>query len=325
MKQRVFGLGVLVLASLASVACQSPGAEEEAVSSDEAALDAVLGQQTDIGTLPEQCDSIAPSGPLKSSAKAWENWSCTGPTNEFGLVVGQGYGVQRVSVRANFAGGREYDLGLLERFPEGGIAGPKAEWLGQLGSYSLVFRYGVRPSASNPKLASGSFFVLAKVTNESACVYNTFPSADRNAVYAAIRSPEFQAFSCPAARPAPPPSAECGILRAGQGIPFEGAITSCEGLYSLQMQGDGNLVLYRNADGTALWHSHTNGSAGRSAYMAANGSFSVVDETWSPNPIWSSEDRTISHPGAFLAVQDDGNLVIYDAQSRPLWASGTQQ
>jgi hypothetical protein len=32
---------------------------------------------------------------------------------------------------------------------------------------------------------------------------------------------------------------------------------------------------------------------------------------------------TAGHPGAWLIVQDDGNVVIYDGSSHPLWATNT--
>ena len=51
-------------------------------------------------------------------------------------------------------------------------------------------------------------------------------------------------------------------------------------------RGDGNLVVY-NASGAAVWSS----------------------VTW-------------GHPGAYLVVQSDGNLVIYDGAS-PIWATNT--
>jgi hypothetical protein len=54
-----------------------------------------------------------------------------------------------------------------------------------------------------------------------------------------------------------------------------------------QMQSDGNLVCY-NASGQPYWASRTDG-----------------------------------HPGARLAVQDDGNVVIY-VDGQPIWATGTQ-
>jgi hypothetical protein len=52
------------------------------------------------------------------------------------------------------------------------------------------------------------------------------------------------------------------------------------------MQGDGNLVMYNAAD----------------------------------RPVWAS--NTAGHYDAFLVVQNDGNVVIYDG-GRPIWATGT--
>lgn len=37
-------------------------------------------------------------------------------------------------------------------------------------------------------------------------------------------------------------------------------------------------------------------------------------------PVWASGTW---HKGAYLAVQDDGNLVIYNGNRRPVWASNT--
>ena len=39
-------------------------------------------------------------------------------------------------------------------------------------------------------------------------------------------------------------------------------------------------------------------------------------------PIWAS-GVSYNHPGAFLALQTDGNVVIYDVNGTPLWATNT--
>jgi hypothetical protein len=46
----------------------------------------------------------------------------------------------------------------------------------------------------------------------------------------------------------------------------------------------------------------------------------VIYDTMS-RPLWAS--HTAGHPGAWLIVQSDGNAVIYDTMSHPLWATGT--
>ena len=37
-------------------------------------------------------------------------------------------------------------------------------------------------------------------------------------------------------------------------------------------------------------------------------------------PVWAAGTW---HKGAYLAVQDDGNVVVYDSASRPVWATNT--
>jgi hypothetical protein len=65
--------------------------------------------------------------------------------------------------------------------------------------------------------------------------------------------------------------------------------------YELRMQGDGNLVLFRKADGIALWNA------------------------WDSS-LWHYPG---DHPrAAELKMQDDGNLVIY-SEGRAMWDTDT--
>lgn len=104
-----------------------------------------------------------------------------------------------------------------------------------------------------------------------------------------------------------------GSLAPGQKLTTGNEIRSFNGEYSLQQQTDGNLVLYRGK--TPLWSSKTTGS-GVFALMQTDGNFVVYQGT---KPLWSS--NTAGNPGASLAVQDDGNLVVYGKDHRVLWAS----
>jgi hypothetical protein len=95
-------------------------------------------------------------------------------------------------------------------------------------------------------------------------------------------------------------------------------LTSCSGRFQLVMQPDGNLVLY---DGTpvpnnALWATHTNSAT--VATMQSGGNFVLQDA--SAKQLWSS--GTGGNPGAYLHLQDDGNLVVSLGGSA-LWATGT--
>jgi hypothetical protein len=79
----------------------------------------------------------------------------------------------------------------------------------------------------------------------------------------------------------------CGTLTANHELTTGQSLTSCNGDYTLYLQGDGNLVLYTSS-GSARWASGTAGN-----------------------------------PGADLVVQNDGNVVIYSASGTALWATGT--
>ena len=109
----------------------------------------------------------------------------------------------------------------------------------------------------------------------------------------------------------------CGTLTANQELTTGQSLASCNGDYTLDMQGDGNLVLYQN--GTALWASNTSGSAADEAIMQGDGN--LVLYTSAGSPVWAS--GTAGNDGASLVVQNDGNVVIYSASGAALWATGT--
>ena len=73
------------------------------------------------------------------------------------------------------------------------------------------------------------------------------------------------------------------------------SLASANQAYELLMQGDGNLVLYRKADGIMLWNA------------------------WESS-LWQYPG---DHPrAAELKMQDDGNLVIY-SEGRAMWDTDT--
>jgi hypothetical protein len=111
-------------------------------------------------------------------------------------------------------------------------------------------------------------------------------------------------------------------LQPGQSIERDTGndrITSANGVYTLVMQDDGNLVLYRSG-GHALWASNTSGTDGKRATMQGDGNFVL----YRPNnqPLWAS--NTSGKPGCFVVAQNDGNLVVYQPNA-PVWASNTVQ
>lgn len=88
-------------------------------------------------------------------------------------------------------------------------------------------------------------------------------------------------------------------------------LTSPSKRYTLNLQLDGNLVIYDWwKQHAVVWHSDTHGKAVSRAVMQADGNFVIYGF---PEAIkWSN---TANRPGAFLMLQDDGNLVIYGTQA----------
>jgi Carbohydrate binding module (family 6) len=109
----------------------------------------------------------------------------------------------------------------------------------------------------------------------------------------------------------------CGELTANVSLTANQSLASCNGEFTLIMQGDGNLVLYQG--GTALWASGTAGSGADEAIMQGDGNFVLY--TGSGTPVWAS--NTAGNAGAYLDLQGDGNVVIDSASGSALWSTGT--
>ena len=96
---------------------------------------------------------------------------------------------------------------------------------------------------------------------------------------------------------------------------------SANGQYTLNFQGDGNVVL-RSPDGVSRWHTNTLNYAGRTAShlkFECSGDLALYDTagaTW-----WHS--NTAGSGGTSFVVQDDCNAVIYDANHVARWSTGT--
>lgn len=85
----------------------------------------------------------------------------------------------------------------------------------------------------------------------------------------------------------------------------------------LVMQGDGNLVIYRN--GQASWSSNTHGNPGATARMQYDGNLVVYAANG--QPLWST--RTHDHGGAQARLSADGNLVVHH-KGATLWQTAPQ-
>jgi hypothetical protein len=80
------------------------------------------------------------------------------------------------------------------------------------------------------------------------------------------------------------------------------------------MQADGNLVEYNKA-GVAVWAS---GTAVPGAKAVVQGDGNVVVYDGSNQPLWASD--TSGHPGAYLRLNDEGQLTVASASDAVLWA-----
>ena len=115
-------------------------------------------------------------------------------------------------------------------------------------------------------------------------------------------------------------------LFPGQSLQPGQTLQSDNGVYTLTMQSDGNVVLRNNAS-TPLWRTGTGGGQfdPRDFIMQTDGNLVLYDTSGQPR--W--ESKTQGNPGAFLNVQNDGNLVVYRAGAttetgnNSLWNSGT--
>jgi hypothetical protein len=116
--------------------------------------------------------------------------------------------------------------------------------------------------------------------------------------------------------PAPPVPTACGQIDPGHGLSQGQAWTSCDHRFRLAMQADGNLVLY--SEGNAIWSTDTSKLGGDVAIMQPDGNFVLYD--LHSHPLFSS--RTNGHNGSRLEIQSDGNVVVYGGTSA-LWATNT--
>ncbi len=89
--------------------------------------------------------------------------------------------------------------------------------------------------------------------------------------------------------------------------------------YRFEFSGDGNLQILNPAR-ERVWESGTAGSEARKFSLQSTGELILCSGNGG-EPLWRA--RTGSSPGAFLAFQNDGNLVLYSAEREPLWATDT--
>ena len=96
-------------------------------------------------------------------------------------------------------------------------------------------------------------------------------------------------------------------------------IVSSNGLFVLIMQYSGQLILYKSSQ--PLWQSGVINWSQENAYFRFQNDGNLVLYTADNKAIWASD--TNGKDGSRLLLQDDGNLVLYTADNKAIWASDT--
>lgn len=135
-----------------------------------------------------------------------------------------------------------------------------------------------------------------------------------------VRIAELELYGRPSVQP---------VNFMGQGMRLEQnqSITSPNGQYRLIMQGDGNLVIYNQKTNRSIWASNTVRGTMSQFEFQYDGNLVVYTmpghtSTWTSN---TNDTGPVRLKGVRLQMQDDGNLVLYNAANRVLWASGSCQ
>ena len=115
-----------------------------------------------------------------------------------------------------------------------------------------------------------------------------------------------------------PAQCACGVLYQGTDLQTGQTVQSCDNRFSLSL-ANGNLTL--TYVGTTLWSSGTVGSGATYGTMQDDGDFVLYAEDGGAAQ-WASGTPSLGC-GAYLDLQNDGNLVLYDSSQNARWSTGT--
>lgn len=160
-----------------------------------------------------------------------------------------------------------------------------------------------------------------KLCHQFSDKYNTppFGACDMNSADGMTPAQFAAALGLVATPPAPPKPRPAGptlikspgMLKPGQ------SIVSPSGHYVTVFQADGNLVEYNWVTGHADWNSKTNGKGATALEVQGDGNAVIYKGS---TALWST--RTAGKGAVFLQQQDDDNLVLYtQAGNKPVWST----
>ncbi len=117
-------------------------------------------------------------------------------------------------------------------------------------------------------------------------------------------------------------------LTVGQSLTEGESLTSPGDLYHVDMQSDGNFVVYPAGDnsstGGAIWNSQTGGNTADYVTLQTDGDLVIYpagDNSGTGGALWNAD--TWGNTDNYLKMQDDGNLVVYSEGGVALWSSVT--
>lgn len=143
-------------------------------------------------------------------------------------------------------------------------------------------------------------------------VTHIWDHANMEAICHALRDYRYEGSTTPAPTPLPP--VVKSVLKPGESLHVGQGLTN--GQWTLQYQGDGNLVRYGPSGPT--WASHTDGTVPGSVEMQeSDGNFVIYDG--SGHAVWHAQ--THGHPGASLSLGGDGKLQVM----APIWDADAPQ
>lgn len=106
------------------------------------------------------------------------------------------------------------------------------------------------------------------------------------------------------------------VLASGEQMVLQQNLISADSRFRFAVQNDGNMAVWWGS--TLLWAANTYGTQANFLAMQGDGNLVLYGPNYSV--VWMS--GTNGHPGAHLVMQNDGNLVIYDGPTG-IWSTGT--
>ncbi len=140
--------------------------------------------------------------------------------------------------------------------------------------------------------------------------------------YRSLQSAKNNAKSSHNSAPAAPTASGNNTLNAGNTL-FNGMqLTSRNGQYTLKMQSDGHLCIYKGS--TFVWGTGVHGFQGGRLVMQADGNLVVYQSNvakWESktHPAYNAKFNDPNNKPVKLILTDDGNLVLYSASGQVVW------